>query len=101
MPEAANRTFDLVGPDVVTWDELYDRIKRVLGKRRATFHVPARLAKAGAAVVEALPGSFPMSRDAITMLEFEDNVTDVRAAVETFGIEPISLDEQLRRAVAA
>jgi uncharacterized protein YbjT (DUF2867 family) len=99
-PEAANRTFDLVGPDVVTWDELYDRIKRVLGKRRATFHVPARLAKAGAAVVEALPGSFPMSRDAITMLEFEDNVGDIGPAVSTFGIHPIGLTEQIRRAAA-
>jgi hypothetical protein len=35
------------------------------------------------------------------MLEFEDNVTDIGPAVETFGIRPITLDEQLRRAVAA
>ncbi len=97
-PEATNRTFDLVGPDVVTWDELYDRIKRILGKRRATFHVPTGLAKAGAAIVETLPGNFRMSRDAITMLEFEDNVGDLGPAVETFGVKPIGLTEQIRRA---
>jgi len=97
-PEATNRTFDLVGPDVVTWDELYDRIKRILGKRRATFHVPTGVAKAGAAIVETLPGNFPMSRDAITMLEFEDNVGDLGPAVETFGVKPIGLTEQIRRA---
>jgi hypothetical protein len=34
------------------------------------------------------------------MLEAEDNVTDIAPAVEAFGIRPISLDEQLRRAVA-
>ena len=99
-PEATNRTFDLVGPDVVTWDDLYERIKRILGKRRATFHVPLGLAKAGAAVVEALPGNLPMSRDALTMLEFEDNVGDMAPAVATFGVTPIGLAEQIRRAAA-
>jgi uncharacterized protein YbjT (DUF2867 family) len=98
---AANRTFELGGPDVVTWDELYERIRRVLGKRRATLHMPYGLVRAGAAVVEKLPLDLPLSRDAVTMLEFEDNVTDIGPAVETFGIRPITLDEQLRRAVAA
>lgn len=97
---AANETLELAGPDVVTWDELYDRIRRTLGKRRATVHLPYGLARAGAAVVEKLPIDAPLSRDAITMLEFDDNVTDIGPAVETFGIRPIALDEQLRRAVA-
>ena len=101
IPEAVNRTFELGGPDVVTWDELYERIRRVLGKKRARVHMPYGLVRAGAAVVEKIPVDFPLSRDAVTMLEFDDNVTDIRPAVETFGIEPISLDEQLRRAVAA
>ena len=100
MREAANRTFEIAGPDAVTWDDVYDRIKRCLGKRRPTVHMPIGLARAGAAVVERLPGNFPMSRDALTMLEFEDNVCDIRPAVETFGIEPIGLAEQVRRAVA-
>jgi uncharacterized protein YbjT (DUF2867 family) len=99
--DALNRTFELGGPDVVSWDELYDRIRRVLGKRRATVHMPYGLVRAGAAVVEKLPLDFPLSRDAVTMLEFEDNVTDIGPAVETFGIRPITLEEQLRRAVAA
>lgn len=100
-PDAVNKTFELAGPDVVTWDELYERIRRVLGKRRATIHMPYGLVRAGAAVVERLPLDLPLSRDAVTMLEFEDNVTDIGPAVETFGIRPITLDEQLRRAVAA
>jgi uncharacterized protein YbjT (DUF2867 family) len=99
-PGAVNRTFEVGGPDVVTWDELYERIRRVLGKRRAKIHLPYGLVRAGAAVVEKLPLDFPLSRDAVTMLEFEDNVTDIGPAVETFGIRPITLDEQLRRAVA-
>jgi uncharacterized protein YbjT (DUF2867 family) len=98
--EGTGRTFDLVGPDVVTWDELYDRIKRTLGKRRPTFHPPMRLVRAGAAVIEKLPTGLPLSPDALTMLEFADNVADPKPASETFGIRPVGLNEQIRRAVS-
>ena len=39
-PHAANRTFELGGPDIVTWNELYLTIAKVLGKRRRLVHVP-------------------------------------------------------------
>ena len=94
------RTYDLVGPDVVTWDELYDRIKRTLGKRRPSFRPPMGLVRAGAAVIEKLPTSLPLSPDALTMLEFADNVADPQPATDAFGIRPIGLNEQIRRAVA-
>jgi uncharacterized protein YbjT (DUF2867 family) len=94
---AANRTFDLVGPDRVTWNELYERIARTLGKRRRRAHVPITLARAGAAVAERLPRPL-LTRDQLTMLEAGDNVGDPAPAREAFGIEPIGLDEQLRRA---
>jgi len=97
--EATNRTLELGGPDVETWDGLYERIKRILGKRRPTVHPPLGLVRAGAWVVEKLPTGLPLSPDALTMLEFDDNVTDIRPAVETFGVEPIGLNEQIRRAV--
>ena len=97
LPGAANRTFDLGGPDRVSWNELYERIARTLGKRRRRLHVPVSVARIGAAVVEHLP-SPPLTRDQLTMLEAGDNVGDITPAREAFGIEPIGLDEQLRRA---
>jgi uncharacterized protein YbjT (DUF2867 family) len=97
--EAANKTFDLGGPDRVTWNEFYDRLRRTLGKRRATLHVPMGLMRAGAALAEKLPRP-PVTRDQLTMLEDADNVGDVDPAIGTFGIRPIGLDEQLRRAAA-
>ena len=97
LPAAANRTFELVGPDRVTWNELYDRIARTLGKRRSQVHVPILLARTGAAVIERLPRA-PLTRDQLTMLEAGDNVGDSVPAREAFGIQPIGLDEQLRRA---
>jgi uncharacterized protein YbjT (DUF2867 family) len=96
-PEAANRTFELGGPEAVTWNELFERIARVLGKRRARLHMPVSLVRTGAAVAERLPNP-PVTRDQLTMLEAGDNVCDPGPARETFGLPLLSLDEQIRRA---
>jgi uncharacterized protein YbjT (DUF2867 family) len=97
-PEAANRTFELGGPDIVTYEELYDRIKRVLGKRRAKLHVPFGLMRVNAAILEALPGPSPLTRDQLKMLAV-DNVVSNNDAQETFDVDLLPLDEQLRRAL--
>jgi NADH dehydrogenase len=97
-PAAANRTFDLGGPEAVSWNEFWERLKRVLGVRRPSIHVPFGAMRLQATLTERLPGA-PVTRDQLTMLELGDNVvTDANAAVETFGITLIPLDEQLRRA---
>jgi uncharacterized protein YbjT (DUF2867 family) len=98
LPAAANRTFELGGPDRVTWNELYDRIKKTLGKRRARVHIPVGLIRPGAAIAELLPRP-PITRDQLTMLEAADNVCDMTPALEAFGISVLPLDEQIRRAV--
>ncbi|MBV8080451.1 MAG: complex I NDUFA9 subunit family protein [Actinobacteria bacterium] len=99
LPAAANRTFELGGPDRVTWDELYERVAKVLRKRRRIVHVPAELARTGASLTEWLPGS-PLSADQVSMLEGPDNVVSDTSAVETFGLPLVPLDEQIRRAAA-
>ncbi len=98
LEAAANRTFELGGPDAVTWNDLFERIKKALGARRATVHLPFGIVRAGAAIAERLPKP-PVTRDQLTMLAAGDNVCDPGPARETFGIEPIGLDEQLRRAI--
>jgi NADH dehydrogenase len=99
LPGAANRTFELGGPDVVTWDELYRRIAKVLRKRRTLAHVPAGVARAGARLTEWIPGS-PLTADQVTMLEDAgDSVAHGSDTVDTFAMPLVPLDEQLRRAV--
>ena len=92
-------TYELGGPDQVSWSELFERIRRVLGKRRLKMQIPLGLSKAGATAAQVVP-PFRGARGAVAMLEHEDNVTDIGPAVETFGIQPISLDEQIRRAAS-
>ena len=96
-PVAANRVFELGGPDTVSWDELYLAIADALGKRRTLLHIPAGLAQAGARLTERLPGA-PLSSDQVTMIEGADNVVSNSDAVDTFSLPLVPLAEQLRRA---
>jgi NADH dehydrogenase len=98
LPEAAGRTFEIGGPDAVTWDDFWDRLKRTLGARRPAVHVPFRVMRVQAALTERLPGA-PVTRDQLTMLALGDNVVSDSSAVETFRLPLVGLDEQLRRAV--
>jgi uncharacterized protein YbjT (DUF2867 family) len=98
-PEATNRTFELGGPDAVTWNEFWERLKRSLGmRRRPSMHVPTSLMRLNARVTERLPGNIPLTRDLLTMLEHGDNVVRNSEAVDTFAIPLMPLDEQMRRA---
>ena len=99
LPQAAGRTFELGGPDAPTWNEFWDRLKRVLGVRRPSLHVPVGALRLQAALTEWLPGA-PVTRDQLTMLELGDNVVRSNEAVEAFQLPLVPLDEQLRRAAA-
>ena len=97
--EATNRTFELGGPDAVTWNEFWERLRAAVGiRRRPTLHVPTGLMRMNALLTERLPGNIPLTRDLLTMLEHGDNVVRNAEAVETFEIPLVPLDEQLRRA---
>jgi uncharacterized protein YbjT (DUF2867 family) len=95
-PAAANRTFELGGPDVVSWNDFWGRLKQARGLRRPSLHVPTSIMRVQATVLERLPKP-PVTRDQLTMLEAGDNVVTDAAAVETFGLPLVPLDEQLRR----
>jgi NADH dehydrogenase len=96
-PAAANRTFEVGGPDVVSWDGLYQTIAKVLGKRRRLVHVPAAVARAGASATQWAPGA-PLTTDQISMIEAGDNVVTSSDAVDTFQLPLVPLEEQIRRA---
>jgi NADH dehydrogenase len=80
-------------------DEFWERLKKALGMRRPSLHVPVGLMRVNALLTERLPGNIPLTRDLLTMLEHGDNVVSNDEAVQVFGLPLVPLDEQLRRAV--
>jgi NADH dehydrogenase len=98
LDEATNRTFELGGPDIVSWNEFWERLKKTRGIRRPSVHVPMGLMRMNALVTERLPGNIPLTRDLLKMLEHGDNVVTNDDAAQTFQLPLVPLDEQLRRA---
>ena len=97
--DVTGKTYELGGPDAVTWNEFWARLKRALGQRRPSVHVPMALMRANALLTERLPGNIPLTRDLLKMLDHGDNVVADDEAVRTFQIPLVPLDDQLRRAV--
>jgi uncharacterized protein YbjT (DUF2867 family) len=97
--EAAGGTFELGGPEAVTWNEFWERLRRIRRMRRPSMHVPVKLMRPAALVTERLPGDIPLTNDLLTMLEQVDNAVTDTAAADVFQLALVPLDEQIRRAV--
>jgi uncharacterized protein YbjT (DUF2867 family) len=95
--DAVGYIFELGGPDIVSWNEFWERLKRARGIRRPSFHVPIGLMKVNALITERLPGDIPLTRDLLKMLEHGDNVVSGHEAVRIFALPLVPLDDQLRR----
>ena len=85
-PKAIGQSYDLAGPDVLTWPELHRTFAQAfVGKRRLVMPLPAWYAKALARVV---PGSLlPFNRDQVLMSQ-EDNTANLAKFVADFGWTP-------------
>jgi uncharacterized protein YbjT (DUF2867 family) len=94
---AAGRVLELGGPEVVTWNDFWARLKRVARVRRPTVHVPFSVMRLQARLLEKLPNP-PITRDQLRMLQAGDNIVTGESAATVLGLEPlVPLDEQLRR----
>src|SRR5207253_9423935 len=95
-PAAANRAFELGGPDAPTWNEFWERLKKVLGARRPPVHIPFGLMRLQASILERLPNA-PVTRDQLTMLALGDSIVTNPDAVHTFGLPLVPLHDPLHR----
>lgn len=99
MPHAIGRTYDLVGPDRLSWPQLH-RIcaLAITGRQRPVVPVPAW---AALAVAKMVPESLlPFTAEQVVM-SLEDNVGDIEPLVRDFGWRPRSLEQSLRTYCAA
>jgi uncharacterized protein YbjT (DUF2867 family) len=86
-PVTVGETYELGGPEALTYNEVLRRIAQALGLHRAFVHIPLSLAKVVVSIIQHLPGA-PITRDQLTML-VEGSACDTSAASLTFGV-PVS-----------
>ena len=79
-----NGTFEIGGPELMTFDDMIRLIMEITGRRRPILHIPESLMRMVGAVGEKLPRPL-LSRDAVTFVT-ADNACDIAPLVKEFGI---------------
>lgn len=99
VPAAVGKTYDLTGPDRLTFEAFIDLIMGAVGIRKAKVHVPLALLRPVAAVLQRLTPNPPATTDEIKLL-VAGNVGDPDPACRDLGLELTPLAEAVRDAVA-
>ncbi len=91
-PATIGQTYELGGPDILTYEQLLDVIANELGKKKPKAHVPVGLMKPIVALAKPLPKSLrpPVTEEQLKMLAI-DNCTDDSATGRLIGRTPTRL----------
>jgi len=92
-------TFDLGGPEHLTYHQMLDRLEAALGVRRARVSVPVGIARFAALAGTALPNLAPITPEQLQML-LEGNTTPDNALESRFGIRPRAFADVAREICA-
>ena len=88
-------TFDIGGPEHLSYKEIVETLAESAGRQKPVFNVPMGLMKISTLFLGALLSSPPVTLDQLRLLE-SDNICDVRTIEKNFGFMPITLREALR-----
>jgi uncharacterized protein YbjT (DUF2867 family) len=91
-PTTVGQTYELGGPEILTYEQLLDLIATKLGKRRPKVHVPVGLMRPVVKLAKPLPKALrpPVTEEQLKMLAI-DNCTDDSATARLIGREPLRL----------
>jgi uncharacterized protein YbjT (DUF2867 family) len=92
---ATGKTFEIGGPDILTYDEILNAIGKALGKSKVRkMHQPLWLIRPIAGLLGGFAW-FPVTNDQITML-LESNCTNDKLYWEFLGLTPKRFEESLK-----
>ncbi|MGH7557677.1 MAG: complex I NDUFA9 subunit family protein [Gemmatimonadota bacterium] len=96
MERGVEPVYEVAGPEVMTLREIVSTLMGVMGRRRPTLPVPVAPLRLGAALMEAVLPSPPVTRDQLSMLAI-DNVasrTGLQALRRDFEVEHAKLADK-------
>jgi uncharacterized protein YbjT (DUF2867 family) len=97
-PPAYLSTFDIGGPEHLTYKEIVEILAESSGSKKPTFIIPMGLMKISALFLGAVLSSSPVTLDQLRLLE-SDNICDIRAIEKNFGFMPVTLRKALQEFV--
>ncbi len=84
--ESIGRTYELGGPEVLTWKAMVHRIAEATGRKKLILPMPIWIMRIGATLFDWLP-FFPVTRGQLTVL-VEGNIADPAILRRLIGREP-------------
>jgi uncharacterized protein YbjT (DUF2867 family) len=101
VPEAAGRSLDVAGPDVMTYGRMIERIADAMGVGRLPFGFKRSLTPPASAVVAAVTGQpVELVRPLMESLETDLLPRDPEEAPRLYGLRPHRFDRALDHALA-
>jgi uncharacterized protein YbjT (DUF2867 family) len=101
VPEAAGRSLDVAGPDVMTYARMIERIAEAMGVGRLPLGFKRSLTPPASAVVAAVTGQpLELVRPLMESLETDLLPRDPDEAPRLYGLEPHRFDRALDHALA-
>jgi len=85
-------TYELGGPDVMSFKEILGKIKEVTGKGKAMVPIPFAVAEIQGWFMELMPTPM-ITQDQVIMLQSDNTVADSALGFDKLGITPKSVDE--------
>ncbi len=89
-PDTVGRTYALGGPEILSWQQMVERVAAAAGRDKWFVTMPLGVMKIGATFFDWLP-FFPATRDQLTMLE-EGNTADPAVVESLIGRSAATFD---------
>ena len=86
-PDAKAQTYELGGPDIVTFKEIYELVFKYTGHKRCLINLPFGIAKVEAAFLSLLPKP-PLTVDQVQSLKTDNIVNEDAQTFKELGIDP-------------
>ena len=95
-PSTVGQTYEIAGPEVLTYEEILEECAAALGKRKPKMHIPVALMKPAAAAMGAIPFiDAPVTTEQLKMLKL-DNTTENNALPFLLRRDPIPFRGNIR-----
>ena len=89
--DAQGQIYELGGPEIVSFKDIYERLFRYTGRRRCLVNLPFGLAKVQATFLSVLPHP-PLTRDQVESLKTDNIVSEAAQGLADLGITPTAMD---------
>ncbi len=99
-PSSYLSTYDIGGPEHLTYKEIVEAMAEAAGRKKPAFNVPMGLMKMSTLFLGAVMSSPPVTMDQLRLLE-SDNICDAGAIERNFGFVPVTLREALKEFIKA